>query len=421
MSFNLDKIGCARHRWFTQFVIFVIVFNPIFAIYGYSGGLALDTIATVFLFGLYIIYGYKKTNLPNHIKLYFCYAWLISALSLNSIMSFFPLGLIMKFINFILLFGLADYGCLFGMYRKAGLVILVFFFLQNIVLFSIGYHISGFIPFLPIALTNDISLFIENHLTSTRFSAFFSEPAHLAQFLLVWLCLELYSGEKKGIILMIIIALLLSQSGNAMLGLFVVCFVYFKDWFFKNITIKKIIISVIITFVFGVGIYYYVSTEIGAAVLQRGADMQNNDLKVGSTYERLYRGYDIFENMPVWNKIVGIGDKTNLIHLFDKLSGVFNFVEGDTYLNGISSILIHCGFVGLILFFCIVKNIWKSNTSLGRLCILLLVLFMLMSSTYFDSLSAILFYISYCEKNKMKQLNQSPTIITNAINSGVMD
>lgn len=109
---------------------------------------------------------------------------------------------------------------------------------------------------------------------------------------------------------MIIIALLLSQSGNAMLGLFVVCFAYFKDWLFKNITLKKIISLLIISFVFGDGIYYYVSTEIGSAVLQRGADMQNSELQVGSTYMRLYRGYDIFENMPVWNMMFGIGDKT---------------------------------------------------------------------------------------------------------------
>ena len=333
-----------------------------------------------------------------------------------------PLGLIMKLINFILLFRLADYGGLFGMYRKLGLFILGFFFFLYIVLFLTGHHISGIIPFLPIALTDDSTLFVENHLTSTRCSAFFSEPAHLAQFLLVWLCLELYCGKKKRIILMIIIALLLSQSGNAMLGLFVVCFAYFKDWLFKNITLKKIISLLIISFVFGVGIYYYVSTEIGSAVLQRGADMQNSELKVGSTYERLYRGYDIFENMPVWNMMFGIGDKTNFMHLFHKLSGTFYFEEGDTYLNGISGILIHCGFVGMILFFYIVKNIWKSNTGLGRLCILLLILFMLMSSTYFDSLSAILFYISYCEKNKILQFNQTTPLITNAQkNSAVKD
>lgn len=128
MSFNLDKLGHVRHRRFAQLVIFATVFNPICAMYGNSGGVALDTIATVFLFGLYIIYGYRKTNLPSHIKLYFCYAWLISALSLNSFMSLMPLGLIMKLINFILLFGLADYGGLFGMYRKLGLFILGFSF-----------------------------------------------------------------------------------------------------------------------------------------------------------------------------------------------------------------------------------------------------------------------------------------------------
>lgn len=400
------KLPSEKTTLFSWIVIVNILLHPILQIYSFAGSITFDNITDLCLFVYAIIFKNVFDKIPQCILIYFAYAYLISVLSFNSILSFFPFGLILNFFTLSTCFTVENKGSFYRGYDKIGKIILSFFLLQNAVYFAFGHQISGIFNFLNVAIADDATQWLEHHNAQTRFSSFFSEPAHLAQFLLPWLIIVLFknSKEKKKLLLasIIVLSLLLTQSGNAMFGLVIVFAMFVKNSLLNHINAQKFLLIILLSIVGIVGIGYYVSTEMGNAVLERGMEIQNHD-GIGSTYMRLFRGYGIYFHMSVINQLFGIGDKSEFLELFNRVSSFIFIGDNDTYLNGLSAVLIHCGLLGLFLYIRIIMYMWKNNSEFGKTCLLLLTVLMVISSTYLNSNVALLLYIAFQEKRAKLQ------------------
>ena len=74
---------------------------------------------------------------------------------------------------------------------------MAFFMLQVLSSRYAGINIVGIASFLPISNEfSEIDL-IDVSLNRSRFSSFFSEPAHFVQYLLPFIAIELFDDEKK--------------------------------------------------------------------------------------------------------------------------------------------------------------------------------------------------------------------------------
>lgn len=415
MNTNIDKIGMntknKKATLFTSIVHICILLFPVLQIYALNGQISLDMFTVAFLFVLYFLRGGHIKIVPKYLALYLTYSYLVSAFSMNGIQSFIPFGLFMSIMAIIVFWGTFEYESLMKIYRVLAIVCVSFFFLQEFTYYTTGIRVSGILPYLPLAISDDYSNWLMAHNSALRSSSIFSEPAHFAQFLLPIFCVELFSNNykyKKVLLMLMAVALLLSQSGNAIFGLALIVISYVWYLIIGGKTSSKRIVIVLMLFGFAIGFGYYTQTEMGQNLLNRQSEITelSTNKVASSEYMRLFRGYDLYGEMPVINKIFGIGDKDNLMALILHSKISFLFHENDTYLNGLSAVLIHCGMVGVTLIFMLLSSFWKDNTYTGKVLLLLLVLMMLISSTYLNSLFNLLLLMAYGEKNNNMSCQQ---------------
>ena len=237
---------------------------------------------------------------------------------------------------------------------------------------------SQFVAFIP--LTKELNLSVDyNELSQTimasnRSSAFFSEPAHFAQYVLVLLGIELFKKENRRRLLtrtsvFVIVSLLLLRSGNGFIGLLLLMSVKLLDYF-QTSGIKTVLLLIAIIPLAWYGISQYAKTEVGEATLSRTEELTTTDSS-GHSFYRLFRGYIIYSNMPLINQALGaFPDYLYTMNIpFLHETGE---EDSDMYFNGFQSVLIFNGIIGLILLsFFYIKEARKSEI-LGKAQSLLL-------------------------------------------------
>ena len=153
---------------------------------------------------------------------------------------------------------------------------------------------------------NELVLF---HLRAERPSAFFMEPAYFAQYLLCLLTLELFGSSNnkyynKSIILGIVVLLLLIRSGCGITGLAFLILIKLVSIFPALSLQKKIFYTIFLLPLFYFGIHSYTSSEAGSQLVDRKSEISlENSESSGSI--RMLRGYVVYDNLPVSNKIFG--------------------------------------------------------------------------------------------------------------------
>ena len=185
-------------------------------------------------------------------------------------------------------------------------------------------------PLLPFGINSDGSSFIVTFRTLYRPSAFFGEPAYLAQYFFIFLCYTLFAPNLKvnnRIIDTSVagVGIILSTSGMGIVGLVMLLIVF----------LLKMIICIILT---GLVISLY-NTNFMQLILSRITDGGAIESRVGT-------GYKIFGALPLQFMLFGCG---------------FGNVPVGVYLDGIEYSLICIGIFGtIILFFLLLKNLKKS-------------------------------------------------------------
>jgi len=314
---------------------------------------------------------------------------------------------------------LFDINYLYKYLRIISVVSIVVLVLQDLSYYAIGYRFSGLLPFgkLTDGLPISVLIHIQNHMD--RSCSIFREPAHVATFLLVVLAIELFwKGQGRlytRFSIFLGVGLLVLRSGNGLLGLSLLAIVKFYYYIKKNKS-KYGFISLIFGVICSVVVvHYYGTTETGAETMERVSEFENNERS--KSYIRIYRGFVLLSDSPGYVKIFGTNNEGILkITRTSKAAYLFDGhnEQADLYFNGIQSIILHDGFVGLSLFliyiFSCLKKAGELSTALG----LTLAVISFVGGTYLSSLMLTVCIIINSEYFRRKKVYIKTSISRNS-------
>lgn len=230
-------------------------------------------------------------------------------------------------------------------------------------------------------------------------SGVFIEPGYAAQFLLPGLALSLYGWLKhkktdvKSTILIFTAIILTTSSqgifiGTLILGLYII----FRAKRSNNrLRLLKNAFIIALFFVF---IILFMNLD----GVQNSIEKVTGEIQGGSsTSFRIYRGGEIFLQLPVLFKVIGVGHgnignfvvENMIITKYDP--AILTPIAAD-YANGISTVLLYYGVLGFILLINLYWNLWRNTKDAFRLIVITLVVLSMVASLYFSIL--MVFYIS---------------------------
>lgn len=401
-----------NNYFLSAFAAVVLLTSRILHPYGFQGTLSFDQITfdLVILFTLFI--KGLRNNISKWLWMYFIYRYfnhLYYARSLTAIV--YP-SLWISLLYFIVFFEDINLKQFIKFYKILALIIIIFFYLQEFTYFTTGYRISGLMPGLPIYLegVEDAKTFVREQTYANRSSSFFSEPAALVQFLIPLLAIFLFDKKQSNRYFWIGLlgfTLLMTRSGNALLGLLVIFIIFV----FKILQKSSIIIKIIYIFsilIFGsIALKIYINSEIGEDLIERKEEITEIDEK-SSGFFRIFRGYFVYDDYSPNEKIFGIDDII-LIEKITDSSIVATDSHVNLYFNVIQSILLRTGIIGLSIFLMFLRSLWIKNSVTGRAILLCFFAYMFLTSHYFTS--TMIFYLTlsykYQQKEKSKLSNLS--------------
>lgn len=370
---------------------FLLCIAPILATYAspiniISMGEVLIGIVFFMILGTHKHIGYSKISYFLPFLTYICIiTMLMSLLQSNVLLSEVGKELGVLLIYFVLAIYISsriDIICFLDLYVKVAFLCSFFLIIQAAFHLITGIWIPGIIPNLPAADTANTSTFIA---TTTRACSVFSEPAHFAQYVAVPLVYTLLKNNKRACDIkymsVIIIALVLSFSGNAVAVIVVAIGAYYIKILDKK-NVKKIfqivVLAIISIIAFCVLYKYSVSLQ---NLLERftSGEIAGKTASRYSGYVRIVRGYLVYNKFDFIYKIFGVGignyEAFAMKNANDVLLGVTSMIPG--YLNGIQYYLTGGGIIGLVLYLRLVMK--KAMTS-GYINKIILIEFLALSA-----------------------------------------
>ena len=398
---------------FNVFSMLLLLLSPILWIYGNPTGWTFEDYITIPVSSVFFLYYFvtkkgvlgEKNPLPKGLFLYFIYWGL--AMMISSLI--FPVAVIQGYLAFFLFFATFSQIHFINFYKFIAIISIVFFIIQEITFHTLGYRISGVISSLPLHYDMSMSEYLDVRNNATRSSSFFSEPAHFAHFLLPLLAIELFYDKDKYHFyysLLIGVVLLFLQSGNGLFGLItiLICAIPFflrekkKTWIMFFLYFSIII----------VGGYYFINSDIGEVLMNRQSELSYNyEGGSRSGFLRIWRGYYVFDNYSLIEKIFGCPNEAH--QLFHVMSSGMLIGGSELYFNAIQKILLNTGLIGTGLFVFIIGYLWKGNSFCGRVEIIVLIVLSSMSAIYMSHTMIVLLVLAYGmklenqEKSKMLQ------------------
>lgn len=247
---------------------------------------------------------------------------------------------------------------------------------------------------------------------SDRPCSFFLEPAYYAQFLLIFLTLNLFYKTRKDVLfslssMVCIITLLLLKSGLGLVGLAVLLSIRVIV-FFKESKKSRLLLFAALPFLF-LATYYYFTTDAGLAVLERQDELTTEG---SSGFMRVVQGFMIFDALPTTNKVLGVSmEDVENMHLpfitYDE--------NGDAkmFTNGFCTLLLRTGILGTILFFVVYFFIWQKGSTLSKVLLILLFVMSIIEQVYLLPSMLIISVIS-SSLIKREEQNENCVHLTNS-------
>lgn len=310
---------------------------------------------------------------------------------------------ILIFINFyVLAFQIWDYERCFKLYEKICLFVSILIVIQ----FILGYLGMG-VSLIPAGLTtNTVELTSSNvyrarQMLDRRFSTFFLEPAHQAQYCLPCLAMVLFSGiktaKKKMIPAFVLTAgLLTTTSMQGILGAGVIWLI-FLIFMIKEEKIKGLGRLLLLVPLIMVAIYIVLTQPVLQEQFQKKI-MSFNSGKIHrdtSLYVRIIYGWDCYNQIGILQKIFGYGYSNSGTYLLSSGIGLkFTTIELIGYMSGISKMFCELGVAGVLLNFSIMlfpllkKQFGKRDYRIIGLIVSVGII--MFTSEAFDSISSLL-------------------------------
>lgn len=297
----------------------------------------------------------------------------------------------------------------YHMFKKAlvafGYISIVFFYVQ-LILSLVGIKISGLMPLLPLASNWDYQSMVEKQLSSSRLCGFYMEPAHYAENASLFLCFVLYktSNIKYAILggLIVTASILLSQSAmGGVMALFVWAWWLLNRFKKKSFVIILILVLSIVPILLSSGL-------IDSFLLRFSADYFSGEAGEGhfSTYIRTIRGYIPFLESDIVYKFIGHGFGSLQTYILNNPKTDFLSVTDliPNWINGLSYLLLCTGIIGVGLFITALIKLYRNNSLIGRVMVIIILLLLGSSDSLF--LSFQYFYIAKMEKRNFLDITR---------------
>ena len=398
--------------WFKKLTALIFALYPILWIYKSPlpfvyGGLLLMLLAIVGFFR-------KDFTAKGHKAFLVLWGYLaitnvLISIGYLSITTFVPGGITFFVFAFTYLFlcGALDYSLYKKYYKAIALICVLFWSFQEVMYFSTGTRVAGLIPFMDITGELTTSELIAKLRYIERSASFFREPAHFFQFLTPILCIDLFDEKNRGKLspfsIILIACMLLSRSGNAMIGLAVVLTSKGVFWLKQKGSNWALLLVLIPIAYFAIS--FYIESEMGGAMLERADEFDNEN---ASGYLRVVRGFLVYSAMPLTNQLIGINSEV-LESMLPNLGVLFltGDADSDMYFNGFQNILIHDGLLGMLFYIMFYISIYKRTTPTGKSLIWLTLALSLISNIYLTYCMLICMVVSTVEikNNKIYEKN----------------
>ena len=406
----LNDINEARVSLYDKVVMIVLLLYSILNIYGVEAMTIAEGL-TIILLGVGLLTNKLSFKLTKYIRFYLIYMCLVIVVSADFNFNWISrlIGVAYTYLTFSLFYSRINLTYFLKVYRILSLFFICFFFIQEVSFATIGTRPVGIIPFLPVVSdlgTDDFS----SHLSiASRSSSFFSEPAHFAQFLLPLLAYEVFMRkgcDRNLIVLMISVTILMLLSGNGIIGFGVLLCYYIWNYTKSVKKTYRYLAIIVIAGLVSIGITYYMSSESGQVLLNRTNELTLADPEVGSEsgFVRIYRGYFVYDNLNLFEKIVGLGNFERLRERIVTSSVGWTFDDNDNYFNVIQNVLIRTGILGMIIMLLFLfKDLWHKNNACAKSLVLVFFTFSFMSNLYLTPTMILYTIIPYCLKFKKEK------------------
>ena len=358
--------------FFTKAITVLVIIYPILSVYGIPPINLGMVCMFLLLFVIFLIELRISMKWPKYFWMFFFYMLLSRIFTIKelSFSALFSLNLI----SFTILLGVSckKFNLLYGIrvYRIAVLYCSIFFFIQEIMFLSFGSRLVGLLPFLPLNTGFTTSEYISMFQYSPRSASFFLEPAYFAQYIIPLLAIELFNTKKdkltKYYIILITLVLLLLKSGTGILIVALIWILWGYYYLRNSVFYKKLFLLFIIVPVLAFGTYYYLNSKYGEALTDRKTEF-TEFTPTTSAYIRIIRGFELFADIPSLDKFFGLNSPTKIKFFISrgKMSSIF--LEDDLFFNGIQSILIYGGILGMLLFLIHFNYLFRINTIEARM------------------------------------------------------
>lgn len=388
---------------YDKIVSLILPLTPILDFYGWDPfDISFIIVILLYIWGL--LYRRPTKNVPRFLKIYLLYyliSFIIGGIISRTMIP--PLGWLKVSIIYLLFFHYTQIELFKKYYFIITYISIIFLFFQIFTYEISNIKISGIISFLPIIPSMSNSEYIALTLKENwRFCSFFSEPAKFAQYLLPFYSILLFSKTENNRIIklsLVILTLLFLESGNAILILCIVTIIYLLFSLFKNFDIKRIIFIVSISTIIGIGGIYYMKTNAASNLIERQNELSGEEY-ASSGFVRIYRGYYVFEALPIIEKIFGANNITLLSQANSHSSVSFLFGDNDYYYNTFQSIIIKTGLIGLTIFTIFIYRLFRYTNIIGKSVLITFISLCFIASMYLSYL--MLMYLVFIWNNKKK-------------------
>lgn len=386
---NIQKLNSTKSKLSKIYMLFLAL-NPLLSWYDISMPLGLGSMILLFLSVISLAYSKLKFSIVPYtlwtLFIYVCGMWCYY--NGFEIWTFMPPGgwLFFSFI-IITLAGihLFDYEYLNKIMRWVIFIAIPLFWLQYIMVKITGTAHFCFVPKLTDAFTYQGWSYAEMvmiHVNKTHPCSIFIEKSYMAYYLVAYLSMSLFSKENKSKwwtkeTSIIMVTLLLLRSGSGIVGLAVLLLVKLFSIFWNENSVRRILITTFtIPFIIGV-LFVYQMTEAGQEVLSRQNEITTEQT---SGYVRIIAGYKMFDEMPPEQKIVGM----KMSDAVDRFGWVRSDGSYGLYINGVQTILISLGYIGIFLYILFYGSIFRKVNISSKMCIITLLIMSLLESNYLN-------------------------------------
>lgn len=344
------------------------------------------------LFSVYVLFRFNTNQVwhfPKHYVTYWAYCAIIIFITNGFKVSYLlpgGLGMCLFSLWFAAFAFVFDEDQLLKFFRYMFIPLAAFFVIQEISFRATGTRITWHLPIASETAYYGGLTFDQleaGQSISERSCSLFMETSYFAEFLLMHLCLEFFGNQGRDKLynyysIAIILVLLFARSGSGMLGLAFLGIVKMISYQRQSNNRRSWLILLVTIPVLLFAATKYVQSEIGSSVMDRHKEITNQS---GSAYDRIFRGFEIYEAMPTINKIIGID--VDVLRQSDSYNGVETLKEG-MLLNGFQYALVTKGFIGLAILLAFFVAIFKNSNILTKSALGLLLVLSLFESVYFS-------------------------------------